>query len=399
MKVLYFDCFSGISGDMTIGALLNLGVPFDYLLLELDKLSISDEFDIEIKEGQKCGITGIDFNVHIKHNNDNHSNHHHDHHHGRNLKDIEEIINNSSLKDNVKKLSKDIFYCLAKSESEVHGKDIYEVHFHEVGAVDSIVDIVGAAICIDYIKPDIIISSPINTGKGFVECEHGIIPVPAPATLKILRGVPIYCDEREFELTTPTGAAIVKTLSSEFKNFPCMKIIREGYGCGKRDTKKPNLLRVILGEGNSEDVCILEATIDDMNPQFCGYLMDKLFEAGAKDVYYTPVYMKKNRVGILITITTPVSIEEKIKEIMFKESTTIGIRRFNIQRTELDREFKKVSTEFGDIRFKVSSYKGEIMNVSPEYEDVKRAAENKNIPLKKIYNEAVKIGHNKKIYE
>ncbi|MCX7885040.1 MAG: nickel pincer cofactor biosynthesis protein LarC [Caloramator sp.] len=391
MKILYFDCFSGISGDMTIGALLNLGVPQNYLLSELKKLRISDECNIEIKDSQKCGIMGIDFNVHIKHNNDEN----HLHHHGRNLKNIEEIINNSSLNDNVKKLSKDIFYCLAKAESEVHRKDIYEVHFHEVGAVDSIVDIVGTAICIDYIKPDKIISSPVNTGKGFIECEHGIIPIPAPATIKILKNVPIYCDEREFELTTPTGAAIIKTLSSEFKNLPCIKIIKEGYGCGKRDSKKPNLLRIILGEDNFEEICILEATIDDMNPQFYGYLMDKLFEVGAKDVYYTPVYMKKNRPGVVVSITTPVSIEEKIKEIMFKESTTIGIRRFNIERTELDREIKNVNTEYGDIRFKVSRYKGEIMNISPEYEDVKRVAENNKIPLKKIYNGVVKS----RIYE
>lgn len=389
MKILYFDCFSGISGDMAVGALLDCGVPEDYLLSELKKLGIEDEYEIEIKKGIKCGIQGTDFNVHIKNCHMEHHDHH-DHHHGRNLLDIENLIDNSSLNENVKNLSKKIFNILADAESKVHGKGIYEVHFHEVGAVDSIVDIVGTAICIDYIKPDKIISSPINTGRGFAECEHGIIPVPAPATLKILKDVPIYCDEREFELTTPTGAAIVKASACEFKNMPQMKIISEGYGCGKRDTKKPNLLRVIISEEFSSDVCILEATIDDMNPQFYGYLMDKLFEAGAKDVYYTPVYMKKNRPGILVTITAPLSLEDRIKEIMFKESTTIGIRKFNIERTELQREIKTLKTEFGDINFKFSSYMGKVVNISPEYEDIKRAAEKNNIPLKEVYNSVYK---------
>lgn len=383
MNILYFDCFSGISGDMTIGALLDLGVPEDYLLNELNKLSISNEFEINIKREKKCGISGIDFNVDIKYLHDRQD------YHGRCLKDIENIIDKSSLNDNIKNISKKIFNIIAKAESEVHCKDINEVHFHEVGAVDSIVDIVGTAICIDYIKPDKILSSPVNTGCGFVECEHGIIPVPAPATLKILKDVPIYCDEREFELTTPTGAAILKGLVNEFIKYPQFKVLKEGYGCGKRDTKKPNLLRVMLCEKDDNDVCILEATIDDMNPQFYGYLMDKLFEAGAKDVYYTPVYMKKNRPGIVITITTSLSNEEKIKEIMFKESTTIGIRKFNIERTELEREIKNVSTKYGNIRFKVSCYKGEIMNISPEYEDIKRVAEEKNIPLKKVYKNVI----------
>ncbi|QCX34043.1 nickel pincer cofactor biosynthesis protein LarC [Caloramator sp. E03] len=382
MKILYFDCFSGISGDMTIGALVDLGVPKDYLLSELNKLSISNEYEIEIKKGSKCGISGTDFKVILKHH---HHHDHHDHdHHGRNLKDIEKIIDESTLNDNVKRTSKYIFNIIAKAESEVHGKDIDEVHFHEVGAVDSIVDIVGTAICIDYIKPDKVLSSPVNTGRGFVECEHGIIPVPAPATLKILKNIPIYSDEREFELTTPTGAAILKGLTHEFVKLPELKVIKEGYGLGKRDTKKPNLLRIILAEKDIEDVCILEATIDDMNPQLYGHLMDKLFEAGVRDVYYTPVYMKKNRPGIVVTITTPASIKDKIQEIMFKETTTIGIRKYSIDRTELSREIKTLDTKYGSIRFKVSSYKGEIVNISPEYEDLKSVSEKYNVPLKKV---------------
>ena len=426
MKILYFDCFSGISGDMTVGALLDLGVPQDYLITNLKKLGISDEYEIEIKRGVKCGIEGVDFNVHlvhceghVHHDNHNFTEHKHDHEHeykqehvnsdskdehhhdehkdishehpGRNFFIIEGLIDKTDLNENVKKLSKDIFLKVAEAEAKVHGKSIYEVHFHEVGAVDSIVDIVGTAICIDYLQPDLIISSPINTGSGFVKCEHGLIPVPAPATVNILKDVPIYCDEREFELTTPTGAAIIKVLASEFKKFPCIKTKKVGYGCGKRNTEKPNLLRVILAEDEADEVCILEATIDDMNPQLYGYFMDKLFAVGAKDVYLTPVYMKKNRPGIVVTITALNRLENEIKQIIFDETTTIGIRRFNIERTELQREFRELNTEYGDIKYKISRYNDKIVNISPEFDDLKKAAESYNVPLKKVFNEAVGV--------
>jgi pyridinium-3,5-bisthiocarboxylic acid mononucleotide nickel chelatase len=389
MKILYFDCFSGISGDMTVGALLDLGVPHEHLITNLEKLGISNEYEIRIKKSLKNGIEGTDFYVNLKehHHHHDHDHEHGHHHHGRNLFDIEGLIDKSDLDENVKVMSKNIFKIVAEAESKVHGKDIYEVHFHEVGAVDSIVDIVGTAICIDYIKPDRIISSAINTGSGFVKCQHGLIPVPAPATVNILKDVPIYCDEREFELTTPTGAAVIKALASDFKKLSEMRIKKVGYGCGKRDTDKPNVLRVIIAEDASQDTCILEATIDDMNPQIYGYLMDKLFESGAKDVYLTPVYMKKNRPGIVVTVTTPTKIEDRIKEIIFNETTTIGIRKFHIERTELEREFKTHCTEFGDINFKVSSYNNKIVNVTPEFEDIKRAADKLNIPIKNIYNQ------------
>lgn len=404
MKILYFDCFSGISGDMTVGALLDLGVTKEYLVSNLDKLGISSEYEVIVKKDVKCGIEGTDFNVILKghehhsdydHDHDHDHEHEHEHEHNqhhieRNLFDIEGLIDNSELNSNVKKLSKDIFMRVAEAEAIVHGKSIYEVHFHEVGAVDSIVDIVGTAICIDYINPDRVICSPINTGSGFVKCQHGIIPVPAPATLNILKDVPIYCDDREFELTTPTGAAIVKVLASEFRKNPCIKVKRVGYGCGKRNTEKPNLLRVVLAEDEVEigEVCILEATIDDMNPQIYGYFMDKLFKAGARDVYLTPVYMKKNRPGIVVTITTPTLIQDKIKELIFNETTTIGIRKFNIERTELQREFKEYKTSYGNINYKICKYNDKVVNVSPEFEDVKKAAESFNVPLKEVYREA-----------
>lgn len=410
MRIIYFDCFSGISGDMSVAALLDLGVPQDYLITNLNKLGISDEYEIIIRKDIKCGIEGTDFNVILKefehpihidndHDHDNEENtyeqheqlhieHKHEENHGRNLFVIEGLIDKSDLNDNVKAISKEIFMKVAEAESIVHGKSIYEVHFHEVGAVDSIIDIVGAAICIDYLKPDRIISSPINTGSGFVKCQHGIIPVPAPATVHILKDVPIYCDDREFELTTPTGAAIIKVLADEFKKLPCIRSKRVGYGCGKRDTEKPNLLRVILAEDEFEEVCILEATIDDMNPQIYGFFMDKLFKAGARDVYLTPVYMKKNRPGIVVTITIPTLIENAIKEIIFNETTTIGIRKINIERTELQREFRKLNTNYGLINYKISKYNDKIVNVAPEFEDIKNAAENYKVSMKEVYSVA-----------
>jgi uncharacterized protein (TIGR00299 family) protein len=391
MSTLYFDCFSGISGDMTVGALIDVGVPGEYVISELGKLGISDEYEIKIGTAVKCGINGTDFDVILKehHHHDHDEEHEHHHHHGRTMADIEHLIRNSSLNENVKELAVKMFLIVAEAESKVHGQPIDQVHFHEVGAVDSIVDIVGAAICIDYLKPDKVLSSPVNTGRGFVKCQHGLLPVPAPATLNILQDIPVYCDEREMELTTPTGAAIIKALATGFARLPDFKVKKSGYGCGKRNTEKPNLLRVMLGEDSLGELCLLQATIDDMNPQIYGHLMDRLFEAGARDVYYTPIYMKKNRPGIVVTITAATEFEEAVKEVMFSETTTIGIRKINIDRTELDRKLVKVSTSIGDISCKICSYKGKVVNISPEYEEVKKAAAENNIAFKQAYNSII----------
>ena len=390
MSILYFDCFSGISGDMTVGALIDIGVPQEYILNNLSLLNINDEYEIEIKKGVKSGIQGTDFIVKLKEDEEDqeHKEDFH-HHHGRNPYDIEKIIDDSDLNQNIKNISKDIFKCIAEAEAKVHGKDVYDVHFHEVGAVDSIIDIVGTAICIDYLKPKKIICSPVNTGKGFVNCQHGIIPVPAPAVAEILRGVPVYCDEREFELTTPTGAAIVKTLSSEFRELNKITIKKVGYGCGKRDSEKPNLLRVYMCENEEGECSLLETTIDDMNPEIYGYLMEKLFEAGAVDVYYSPVYMKKNRSGGVITVIAPEKYEKKIKEIIFSETTTIGIRKIQIERDTLEREESTIYTAYGSIRCKFAKRNGKICNISPEYDDIKDCAVRYNKPLKEIYNYAI----------
>ncbi|SHJ96826.1 hypothetical protein SAMN02745883_00942 [Caminicella sporogenes DSM 14501] len=255
MKILYYDCFSGISGDMNLGALIDLGVDTDYLLKELSKLGLNSEYKIKIEKKNKNGIEGTKVDVILQHE---HKKHHHDkkHHHHvhRNLKDIEEIINSSTLNDSIKKLSISMFMKIAEAEAKVHGKTLYEVHFHEVGAIDSIIDIVGAAICIDYLKPDKIVASHVQVGGGFVECAHGLIPVPAPATVEILKGIPIKSGIVPFETTTPTGAAILAVNVDEFTDKVDMTIEKVGYGVGSRDLEIPNVLRVYLGKENKKKV-------------------------------------------------------------------------------------------------------------------------------------------------
>lgn len=288
MKALYYDCFCGISGDMNLAAFLDLGVPKDYLLGELSKLNLDSEYDIKIEKCEKLGITGVKVDVILK--NDEHNGkyeHNHvdsykNHQHHRNLKDIEIIINSSTLNDKVKKLSMDMFIKVAEAEAKVHGKTLYEVHFHEVGAIDSIIDIVGAAICLDYLKVDKIIASPVQVGGGFVKCAHGVMPVPAPATAEILKNIPINTGIVQFETTTPTGAAILAANVQEFTskmNFITQKV---AYGIGHRDLDIPNVLRVYLGEEeNFDDIgeqCILKTDIDDMNPEICGYAEEKLLK-------------------------------------------------------------------------------------------------------------------------
>lgn len=374
MRTLYFDCFSGISGDMSVAALIDLGVPKEYLIEELKKLNIDEEYRIEIKRVKKAGIDATDFDVHLTEHR----------HHARNLFDIEGIIDKSTLSKGVKELSKKIFKIVAEAEAKVHGEKLYDVHFHEVGATDSIIDIIAFSLCIEYLKIDKVISSYINTGRGFVKCAHGTLPVPAPATSEILKGVPIYSDDREFELTTPTGAAIIKAVADEYA-LECPIVIKSvGYGAGKRETEKPNVLRVILSDDDYDEIFLIQANIDDMTGQNCGYLMERLLEHGAKDVYYTPIYMKKNRPAVVLNVITSKSKEEEILDIIFTESTTIGVRKIKLDRVELEREIKTISTDYGDVKVKVSKYKDKVVNIKPEYEDLKRIAIDNNMPLKNV---------------
>jgi len=405
-RILYFDCFSGISGDMTIGALLDLGIDQVEFLKRLKKVK-PEEYDIEIKKGIKKGITGTDFTVHLR-NQENKkeikfdsnftfesiSNQNHfqirEHNHSRNLYDINQIIDQAELSDEVKKISKQIFQLIAEAEAKIHGKTIEQVHFHEVGATDSIVDIIGTAICIEMLHVDEIQSSALNLGSGFVKCDHGIFPVPAPATLEILKNVPVYSKNAQKELTTPTGAAIIKNLCSAFGDLPGLSIEKIGYGLGKREMDTPNVLRVVVGKQTiSQSLMMLETNIDNMNPEIYSYLFPELLENNALDVFVTPIIMKKNRPANKLSVLCDEEHVGKIEEIIFNETTTLGIRKYRVEREELKREFGKVSTKFGEITVKYAYKNGELIKYSPEYEDCQLIAKKTGIPLYLIYNEVV----------
>jgi len=421
MKVLYYDCFCGISGDMHIAAMLDLGVPQEYLLKEISKLKIDSEYEIKIQKTIKKGITGTRVDVILKNEHDHHYNHHYDNlsdenivghshnhqhshthhhhednehnmeHHHRGLKEIEEIINSSDLSDNVKKLSVKTFMRVAEAEAKVHGKDLYEVHFHEVGAVDSIIDIVASAITLDYLKIDKIVASSIQLGGGFVKCAHGIIPVPAPATVEILKGIPVKTGVVEFETTTPTGAAILAANVQEYTDKIDFQIDKVAYGLGHRELEIPNVLRVYLGtikeSEKTEEQYIIETNIDDMNPEFYEYIEERLFSNGALDVYKTAIIMKKGRPAIKLSVLISADKEEEVLKIIFKETTSIGVRKYKVEKIMLDRDFSKKTTVFGEVTLKNSYYKGELIKSKPEYEECKIIAKENSIPLKQVYEE------------
>ncbi|MDH4267781.1 MAG: nickel pincer cofactor biosynthesis protein LarC [Deltaproteobacteria bacterium] len=381
MKILYFDCFSGVSGDMTLAALLDLGLPQEKLRLELEKLGLKN-YILNIFQGSRNGIASMGIEVKVGPKEENH----------RHFSDILKIIEGSSLKPDVKKTSLAIFQRLAEAEAKVHAQRVEEVHFHEVGAVDSIVDIVGTAIGIDYFQPGRILSTELPMGRGFVQCQHGRLPLPAPATLEVLKGYPLKNVEVEGELVTPTGAAIVATLSSDVTSFPAMTAEKIGYGMGKKDfPDRPNLLRLVLGEATeaylTDRVTILEANIDDMNPEFYDYLMERLFNRGALDVSLNPLLMKKNRPGTLLRVIAQEHDAEALTDLILRESSTLGVRRYSAGRKKLDREIKEVETKYGRVRVKVSGD----LRFQPEYEDCKRIALEKGVPIQEVYLEAMKL--------
>lgn len=400
MRTLYFDCFSGISGDMAVGALLDIGADEKTLLEGLKQLKV-DGYEIKIEKKLKNGISGTDFSVILEehhHDHDEH-NHHHEHHHvqnsehvHRNLGDIEKIINESGLSERVRKLSADIFRIVAEAEGKIHGKPVEEVHFHEVGAIDSIVDIIGTAICIDNLAADRIVFSSLPLSKGFVKCQHGVFPLPAPATLEILKNVPVYYTDINFELVTPTGAAIAKGLADEFGIVGELKTERIGYGLGKNTYEIPNVLRVVIFNSQkkiSDKVVKIETNIDDMTAEQLGSAVEKLFSEGALDVFFTPVFMKKNRPGTKLTVLCRPEKKEGIVEAVLKHTSTFGVRFCNMDRKVLEREMVAVATDFGSIRCKIGKLSGGILKYSPEYEDCKAASEKYGKPIADIYNEAM----------
>ncbi len=393
-KVLYYDCFAGISGDMNLGAMIDIGVDKNYLVKELNKLDVSG-YNFSVSKALTNGISGTRVSVGPEKHSHKHSRSHeyHGYHNeSRNLKDIEKIIKQSKLSDYVKKLSIQIFTRIADAEAKVHNKPVKDIHFHEVGAVDSIVDIVGAAICIEYLKPDIIIASSIELGGGFVECAHGILPVPAPATTEILKGVPVKTGAVMHETTTPTGAAILASIVNEFRDQTDFIIEKTGYGLGHNEFKIPNLLRVYLGETNISDdtdsssSLIIECNIDDMNPELYDYIFDSLFSIGANDVFITPIIMKKSRPAVTLSVLCSNEIEHKVEKILFENTSTLGIRKFKVLKTMLSRKVTIIDTPYGKVRIKSAFYGGKPLKTKPEYDDCLKIAKNKQMPISEVYN-------------
>lgn len=397
MKTLYYDCFCGISGDMNAAALIDLGVPEQYLRDELAKSGIAGEFSLKIEKGLKNGIAGTKFDV-ILHDHDEHTHAHHGegaHGHHRSLSDIRQLITQSGISEKAKALSIKIFTGIAQAEAKVHAADIEQVHFHEVGAVDSIVDIMAAAICLDYLQPDRIIASPIQLGGGFANCAHGMIPVPAPAVVEILKGIPVKNGLVDFESCTPTGAAILATIADEFVTENDFVMSASGYGLGHKTANIPNVLRVMLIEENTkadrEGQWLLETNIDDMSPEMLAYVEEKLLQAGALDVFRTPIVMKKGRLAVKFSVLANKRCEEAVLDVIFTESTSIGIRKITVDKIMLPREFSVVDTPYGKVRVKRSFYKGELVRQKPEFEDCKAIAQEKSLSLPQVYKEVTRI--------
>ena len=388
MRILYYDCFAGISGDMNLGAMIDLGVEAGYLESELKKLNIKG-FHLEITKDLRRGISGTKVSVVVEDpDNEKH----------RHLRHVEEIINNSTLSDKVKSNSLKIFSLIAFAEAKVHQIEVERVHFHEVGALDSIADIVGAAICLDYLKVDKVLSSPIQLGGGTVKCAHGIMPVPAPATALIVEHVPVKTGLVQHEATTPTGAAILVATVDEFTAEINFTITKTAYGIGQRDISEvPNVLRVYLSDTETadsdlivENATILECNIDDMNPERYDFIMDQLFEAGAADVWLTPIIMKKSRPANQLSILCSLEKVKKMKEIVFINSTTIGLREYTVNKSLLFRVAKPVQTKFGPITVKQSVFEGKVVRSKPEYEECKSIAKQHTITIEEVEREVFK---------
>ena len=379
MKILYFDCASGISGNMTLGALIDLvDHGKEYLIQELSKLHV-DGYHIEFSKQCKHGILANYVDVQLEHH------HHHEH---RNLKDIEMIIEKSTIDEKAKNLAKRIFMRIALAEAKVHNKALYEVHFHEVGAIDSIVDIVGCAILLTKINPDRIYCSVVNDGYGFVDCAHGKIPVPVPATCEIFASRKAMINQIDVptELVTPTGAAIVSEIAHSFGCTPIMTIEKIGYGCGSKELPIPNILRVHQGfmEDEEDTVTIIETNIDDTTPEILSYTMDKLFEEGALDVFYIQIFMKKSRPAYRMNVICKNEDIERMRDILFFHTTTIGMRYRKEKRFILPREIVEKETPYGIVRYKKVTHLDSIYYY-PEYEDVKRICDTWHLPIKEVF--------------
>jgi uncharacterized protein (TIGR00299 family) protein len=434
MRIAYLECFSGISGDMFLGALVDAGVSPEMLERTVAALGVGAK--IEVSNVMRSGISATKVDVwvdgekdmpreeywakqetehahshahaqeHAPHSN-NHSHQHgdsvkhrHEHSHvHRGLAEIRTIITKASISESAKATAIRIFEALGAAEARIHNVPIDSIHFHEVGAVDAIVDIVCAAVGSEALGVDEIVCSPLNVGGGTVQCAHGTFPVPAPATVELLRDAPVYSSGIQAELVTPTGAAIVHTLADRFGSFPEMKVEKSAYGAGSRDLAgRPNVLRLVVGQAmatttgqtTSETICVLEANLDDLNPQVFGYVMDQLLDQGALDVFGVPVQMKKNRPGSLLTVLCKPEDADKLMQVLFSETTTLGVRRREESRQVLARRWENVRTQWGEVRIKIASMNGTVTNYAPEYEDCRRIAAEQHVPLKTVMQEAAR---------
>ena len=437
MRTLYFDCFSGAAGDMILGALIDAGVPLADVRQALGSLAISPE-SVWTERVIRAGVSATKFCVTGEHpadhahdhehghGADHHHDHHtHTHHHGhdhrhddghdhaqaphthahetlhhhaeghRTLAEIYRLIDGSALSGVGKDRAKQLFERLGEAEAAIHGTTLDQVHLHEVGALDSIVDIAGSVYALESLHVDRIVSSPLNVGSGTIRAAHGLYPVPAPATLRLLEGVPMYSGPQQTEMVTPTGALLISAYATEYGGIPRMRVRATGYGAGARDfPDTPNVLRVLIGDAESQlprqTVVVIEAEIDDMNPQIFGVVMDRLLAQGALDVFYTPIQMKKNRPGILLTVLATPDTRETLTGTIFRETTTIGVRYREMAREVLERETVVVTTPLGEVRFKVARRHGEVVNASPEFEDCLRLANEHGRPVKEIQALAAK---------
>jgi pyridinium-3,5-bisthiocarboxylic acid mononucleotide nickel chelatase len=399
VKVVYFDCFSGASGDMIVGALIDAGVSLDDIQAALGSLSIDREA-VWSERVQRAGISATKFQV--RGDDGGHEHHHHTHggiateaHAHRTLTDIYALIDGSRLSGAGKARAKALFARLGEVEGAIHGSAPEQVHLHEVGSLDSIVDIVSTVHALELIGAERIAASPLNVGSGTIRSSHGLYPVPAPATVRLLEGVPVYSGTQCAEMVTPTGALLITAYATEFGGIPPMKIARTGYGAGARNFEDtPNVLRVLIGDSDTSasahTVTVIEAEIDDMNPQIFGVLMERLHAEGALDVFYTPIQMKKNRPGTLLSVIATPSRREALTSTIFRETTTIGVRYREMTRECLDRETQTVTTPFGPVRFKIARRSGEIVNASPEFEDCVNLANQHGRPIKEIQAAAIK---------
>ncbi len=426
-KIAYIDCFSGASGDMVLGALLDLGLPLDGLRTALGSLAIeygsvsadrvlragvsATKFRLQearltavATAGHKAAGHGGGHHHHHGHAHDHDHDHTHDHDHGQgashhgphhSLKEIAGFIERSALTREGKDRAIHLFRRLGEAEAAIHNMSLDEIHLHEVGALDSIIDIVGVVYGMDWLGADRVVASPLNVGSGTVKCAHGTFPVPAPATARLLQGVPVYAGAVSAELVTPTGALIVTAYADSFERLPAMRVESIGYGAGDRDfAGNPNVLRILVGEADAsvsaERVVVLESEIDDMNPQLFGPLMERLHQAGALDVFYAPVQMKKNRPGTLVTVIARPEHRESLSGLLFAETTTIGVRYHEMQRDCLERDVRSIATPVGPIRIKIARRAGRVLNASPEFEDCAKAAAEHGLPIKDVQAMATK---------